>query len=92
MDVTQIFTDNLNVIIVGICLCVGYILKHLVTTNKINRWIPLIVGCLGVIINVWINMTLTPQILLEGLVSGLGSTGLYEMFREFIKRGDSNEL
>lgn len=87
----DIFTEYINVIVVGVCLCVGYILRHVITTNKINRWIPLIVGCLGVIISVWINMALTPQILLTGLISGLSSTGFYEMFKKFIKRGDTNE-
>ena len=87
----DMFTEYINVIVLGVCLCVGYILRHVITTNKINRWIPLIVGCLGVAISVWINMTLTPQILLTGLISGLSSTGFYEMFKKFIKRGDTNE-
>lgn len=87
----DMFTEYINVIVLGVCLCVGYILRHVITTNKINRWIPLIVGCLGVTISVWINMTLTPQILLTGLISGLSSTGFYEMFKKFIKRGDTNE-
>lgn len=88
----DIFTEYINIIVVGVCLCVGYILRHVITTNKINRWIPLIVGCLGVIISVWLNMSFTPQILLTGLISGLSSTGFYEMFKKFIKRGDTNEL
>lgn len=78
--------------IVGICLCVGYIIKHIITTDKVNKYIPLIMGVLGVVINIWINATLTPQILLEGLVSGLSSTGLYETFKNVInKRGEHNE-
>jgi hypothetical protein len=45
-----------------------------------------------VIINIWINVTLTPEILLGGLVSGLTSTGLYETFKNVInKRGERNE-
>jgi Na+/glutamate symporter len=81
------YAEYLNVVTVGICLCVGYILKHLVTTDKVNRWIPLIVGCLGVLITVWINMSFTPQTILIGLISGLSSTGLYEAFKKWI-RGD----
>ena len=88
----DIFTEYINVIVVGVCLCVGYILKHLITTDKINKYIPLIVGCLGVTISVWLNMSFTPQILLTGLISGLSSTGFYEMFKKFIKRGDTNEV
>lgn len=73
-------------IIVGICLCVGYILKNLVTTNKVNKYIPLIMGVLGVCINIWINMAFTPEILLAGMFSGLGSTGLHQMFVQLIRK------
>ncbi len=54
-------------------------------TEKINRFIPLMVATLGCLVNVWLNrFSLTPQILLGGMVSGLSSTGLYEAFRGFL--------
>ena len=63
-------------VIVGICLCIGFVLKNLVTTEKVNKFIPLIVAVLGVVINVWLNAwTITPDILLAGMFSGLASTG-----------------
>lgn len=71
-------------IIVGICLCVGYIIKNMIPSDGINKYIPLIMGALGVTLNVWINLGITPQILLGGLFSGLASTGLYEAFRNLI--------
>ena len=40
---------------------------------------------IGVVLNAWMNMSFTPEILLGGLVSGLASTGLYEAFKNFIK-------
>ena len=71
-------------VVVGICLCVGYVVKHLVPTEKINRFIPLIVALLGCFVNIWLSgFQITPQILLGGMVSGLSSTGLYEAFRGF---------
>ena len=45
-------------IIVGICLCIGYVLKNIVTTDVVNKYIPAIMGVLGVILNVWMNMAL----------------------------------
>lgn len=72
--------------VVAICLYVGYILKNLVPTDKINRFIPLIVGLLGVGITIWSEMAVSPEILLTGLASGLASTGLYEAFYQFIKK------
>ena len=75
-------------LIVGICLCVGYIIKNMIPSDKINRFIPLIMGILGVVLNVWVNMDFTAEILLVGLFSGLSSTGLYEMFRNLIGKGE----
>ena len=71
-------------VIVGLCLCVGYILKHLVPTEKIDRFIPLIMGAMGIALNVWIQLDVSPQILLGGLFSGLASTGLHQLFKQLI--------
>ena len=75
MDVT--FLTNFAVpIIVGICLCIGYVLKNLVTTDTINKYIPLIMAVIGVVLYAWMNMSFTPEILVGGLVSGLACSGL----------------
>lgn len=74
------------VLVLGICLCVGYVLKHLVTTDKINRWIPLLMGVLGVALNIWIQAAFTPVVLLGGLFSGLASTGLHQVFKQLINK------
>ena len=87
------FLENYMVLIViGICLCVGYVLKNVITTDKINKFIPLIMAVLGVIMNLWLNaFAFTPEILLGGLVSGLASTGMYEAFHNFLKeKGDKD--
>ena len=73
-------------IIIGICLCVGYIIKNIIVTNSINKYIPLIMATLGIGLNFWINQTITPEILLSGMFSGLSSTGLYEVFKQLIKK------
>ena len=82
------FLNNyLVLIVVGICLCVGYVVKHFVPTDKINRFIPLIMAVLGVVLNFWVNgFTFTPEILLGGLVSGLASTGMHQVFKMFIEK------
>ena len=72
-------------VIVGICLCVGYILKHMVSTDQVNRYIPLVMGALGVVLNVWMNTHFTAEILLAGLFSGLASTGLHQLFTQLLK-------
>lgn len=82
----EVLNDYLTAAVVGICLCVGYVLKNIVPSDRINRFIPLIMSVLGVILNIWINASLTPTVLLGGMVSGLASTGLYEAFHQFIKK------
>lgn len=72
-------------VVFGICLCVGYILKHMIATEKIDKFIPLIVGIMGVTVNMWINAwTITPDILMAGLFSGLASTGAHQAFKQII--------
>ena len=86
MDISGL-KEYVVIIVLGICLCVGYILKNLIPTDKINRFIPLIMGALGVLLNMWISWGVTPEIILGGLISGLASTGLYEAFRNMISGG-----
>ena len=85
MDLTFL-TEFAVPIIVGVCLCVGYVIKNVVTTDAINKYIPLIMAILGVVLNIWINMSFTPEILLGGMFSGLASTGLYEAFKQLTKK------
>ena len=74
------------VAVVAICLCLGYIIKHSITVIP-NKYIPLIMAVVGVILNVWMNAwSFTPEILLGGLASGLASTGAFELIRN-IKEG-----
>lgn len=81
----EFLQEYLVVVVLGICLCVGYILKHLVPTEKINRFIPLIMGLLGVILNLWLSAwVFTPEVLLGGLASGLASTGLHQAVTNLI--------
>lgn len=77
--------DYLILIILGICLCVGYVIKT--SIPKINNsYIPLIMAVLGVILNIWMNMSFSPEILLGGLFSGLASTGLHQLFTRMINQ------
>ena len=78
--------DYVVIVVVLICMAVGYILKELVPSKKLNKFIPLILGTLGVMINVWYNdWVFTPEILLGGLASGLPSRGTYELVRNMIE-------
>lgn len=84
----EFLKDFLVLIVVGICLCVGYVIKNIIPNQKVNRFIPLIMALLGVGLNIWINLAITPEILLGGLVSGLASTGMHQLFSQFINKGE----
>ena len=71
-------------VIVGICLCVGYVIKTSIPKVN-NSLIPMILAILGLLINIWINHTVNPSIVLGGLFSGLASTGLHQLFKNLIK-------
>lgn len=51
-------------------------------------------GIVGVLLNLWINgWTITPEVLLGGLASGLASTGTHELIRNlFPPQSASEEL
>ena len=79
----EIMNDYIVVLVMAICLAIGYIIKHFLPMD--NKWIPLIMGCLGVLINVWVNAWgFTPEVLLGGLASGLAATGAFEMVRNLV--------
>ena len=88
----EMFNAYIVPVVLIICLCIGYIIKHLVPTDRVNKFIPLIVGVLGVFISVWNSeWTVTPEILVIGLVSGLASTGLHQALKQFIDKGIDKE-
>lgn len=85
----EILANFTNVIIVGICLCVGYVIKHSLDFIP-NKYIPLIMACLGLFLSVCTNLDkITLEIVLTGLFSGLASTGCYEAFKNLIKGGQN---
>lgn len=86
MDISGL-VEYFDIVIVGICLCVGYIIKNAITSEKINKYIPLIVGLLGMILAIVSHLdSISLNIILTGLFSGLASTGLYETFKNLIDK------
>ena len=73
------------IIVVGICLCVGYVIKTSLSFIN-NKYIPLIMLFLGTALNIWISGEVTPQVVLGGMFSGLASTGLHQAFKNLIEK------
>lgn len=82
----EFLQEFIVIVVMAICLCIGYIIKHSLDFIP-NKYIPLIMALIGVILNVWLNNGLfTPDILLGGLASGLASTGAFELGRNIIEK------
>lgn len=82
----EFLSEYMMPIVLGICLCVGYVIKKWVEDVD-NKFIPTIVAVLGVVLAAWINnWQITPTVVLSGLISGLGSTGLHQAFTQFINK------
>ena len=87
MDIS-VLTQYFSIVVVGICLCVGYVIKHSLDFIP-NKYIPLIMLILGLVINVLMNLNgINAEVILTGMFSGLASTGLYEMFKNLINKED----
>ena len=85
----EFLQDYMVLVVIGICVCAGYMLKHFIPSDKVNKFIPTIMALLGVVINMWVNgFAFTPEILLGGLASGLASTGLHQALKQFIHKDE----
>ena len=83
MDI-EFLSEYMIPVIVGLCLCVGYVVKKWVADVD-NKYIPTICALLGVGVSVWISgPAINPGVILSGLASGLASTGLHQAVTKLI--------
>jgi hypothetical protein len=86
----EILTQYVVLAVVAICFGVGYVIKNSLDFIP-NKYIPLIMAVLGIVLNVWINgWVLTPETLLGGLASGLASTGAFEAVKNLTQKKDGD--
>lgn len=67
------------------CLAIGYIIKTSIPKIP-NRYIPLIMGIVGVLVAIVNAQSYDFNVILSGLITGLASTGLYEAYRNLINK------
>lgn len=89
MDLTYLF-EYVNLLTLGICLCAGYAFKTAFSWFP-NKYIPLAALSMGCIVNILINLGtgINAAVVLGGMISGLASTGLYEMLRNLLDKDGS---
>lgn len=85
MDVSYLL-NFVDPIILGTCLALGYALKNAFEKFP-NKFIPLTAMCAGTILAIVLNLrSITAEVILGGMISGLASTGLYEMLKNLIHK------
>lgn len=90
MDITSLGVGNVAAITV-ICFLIGQLVK---ATGLDNRWIPVICGLSGAVCGV-VGMVIIPQFpatdyltsAAVGIVSGLASTGINQVYKQLGKEG-----
>lgn len=68
------------------CLVVGYLVKNFMPND--NKWIPLIVTVVGILIACWSAKSVEAQTIIAGAVTGLASTGLHQAFKQLINKNE----
>lgn len=93
MDISFLL-DYINLVTLGICLCVGFALKYAKLFEWLgNQYIPLSMLILGTVIDILINWPeINAQVVLGGMISGLSSTGLYEMMKNLLGKDGKKDV
>lgn len=83
MDFT-VLTENFVVVVVVACLVIGYIIKHATFFKWIkNDDIPMILALIGAVLNAVVS-GLSVESVVYGALMGVASTGLHQIFKEWI--------
>jgi MFS superfamily sulfate permease-like transporter len=87
MELADIINAYVIPEIIAFCLVLGFIIKKWVKDVD-NKWIPTIVAVVGIVLSVLMNLdSLSVGAIVGGAVSGLASTGLHQMFKQWIDNG-----
>ena len=78
------FLTNLYIpLVIAVCLVVGYLMKKFLPTD--NKYIPLTVTVLGAVLGCINEQSITLVAIASGMISGLASTGLHQIFKQILK-------
>ena len=84
------FIDGLIMpIITAACLCIGYVMKKWLPTD--DKWIPtalLTIGALSGLILFGLNY----EGIVKGMVSGIASVGLHQVFKQHMKLDECDKI
>ena len=86
-----ILTEHFVLVVIVACLVVGYIIKHASFMTWLpNNDIPVILAVIGAVLNTFVS-GLSVESAVYGAVMGLASTGMHQMFKNWIENGKPTE-
>lgn len=86
------FIENMIIPIVLVaCLIVGYIVKKWIKDID-NKYIPTIVAVLGAVLGCIVGRAISVETIVAGAVTGLASTGLHQVFVQYIEGGQIKSM
>jgi prepilin signal peptidase PulO-like enzyme (type II secretory pathway) len=88
MDFTML-QDYFVLVVLVACLVVGYLIKTSFDFVP-NKYIPTILAGLGAILNIFVS-GLSIESVVYGATMGLASTGLHQMFKQWVENTKSEE-
>ena len=86
----SVVSNYLVVAVILVCCCIGYVIKTSLDFIP-NKYIPLIMACLGVVLNYFIAGYFNVNVLLGGMLSGLSSVGLHQAFKNLIENQEGDK-
>nr|DAO16595.1 MAG TPA: holin [Caudoviricetes sp.] len=83
MEILKLMQETTVPMIVAICLVVGYVVKKWVKDVD-NKYIPTLVLVLGLALGL-ASKGFSIEAAAAGMISGLASTGLHQMYKNFLE-------
>lgn len=87
--------ELISPVALGIALVIGFLIKYAIKNDKINRFIPIICAVVGLVVVCCVDIPtgmFGMASVLQGLISGLAATGLFEAFRNMFNIPKAEEL
>lgn len=94
MDLAYL-NEMISPVALGLALVIGFLIKYAIKNQKINYFIPIICAVVGVVVVACVdipNGVFGVFSILQGCISGLAATGLFEAFRNMFNIPRLNEL
>lgn len=85
----SVVTEHFVLVVLLACLVVGYIIKTSFDMIP-NKYIPTILAVLGAVLNTIVS-GISVESIVYGAVMGLASTGLHQLFKQFIEGSKTNQ-